>query len=192
MWLLAATFIHWLTHSPKKTCNKADQENSTSISADHPNIYIQSICQCDGLFWWVWHFPWSRNACGIYGSPWLYIPNNCMFFPHFGLLPFLLYDSAGTGTRICNTANTVYLSNVSSDPLFFSVAFYSPLNCWHFRMRRSSLCSVAFTLIQSHLCYYQPVSVGQSAAAASQCCSLMVQSGTAGWHAAALQADCAI
>lgn len=32
------------------------------------------MCQCDG----VWHFPGFRNACGIYSSLWLYIPNDCM------------------------------------------------------------------------------------------------------------------
>lgn len=81
----------------------------------------------------MWHFPWSRTACGIYWSMWLYIFLITACFSTFGLLPFLLYDSAGTGDRICNNTNIVYLSNISSDPLFFTVALSSPLTLWHFR-----------------------------------------------------------
>lgn len=101
--------------------------------------------QCDG----VWHFPWSRNACGIYSFHWLYIPNNCMLssvliYCHF-CWKQVLERGPVTSLRRCSC-------QISAMTLLFSsVALYSPLNCWHFGIRQPSLCTVSSMLLPASL-----------------------------------------
>lgn len=98
--------------------------------------------QCDG----VWHFPWSRNACGIYSSLWLYIPNNCMLsrilvYYHFCCITAQLQERGPVTSLTQCTCQTSAVTLV-----FSSMALYSPLNCWHFGIRQPSLCSVSSML----------------------------------------------
>ena len=113
--------------------------------------------QCDG----AGLFPWSRNACGIYSSLGQYIPNNCMLSHNFDLLPLLLLLLLSlVQERGPITTLTLCTCQHKQWPSGFTVALYSPLNCWHFRIRWSSLCCAAFTYTQSHPCCLQPVFIG--------------------------------
>lgn len=110
------------------------------------------FCQCAG----VWHFPWSRNACGIYWSLQLYIPNTCMPCRIFGyfLLPS---DDTAASESWSVTALTQCTCQASAVTLCFSQwLFNSPLTCWHFRWDRPFLflffffCSIVSASIHSH------------------------------------------
>lgn len=143
-----------------------------------PTGDIKFMRQCDG----VWHFPWSRNACGIYSSLWLYIPINCM------LSSVLVYChfrcTAGWGARTCNITHNVAVK-YPQWPFYFLPWLFTHLSTADISELDSPLCA------RFRPCCCWPVSLGPSVAAELQCCPLMAQLDTAVWHIAALWKDCA-
>lgn len=82
----------------------------------------------------MWHFPWSRNACGIYWSLWLYIPNNCMLFATFGLFAIFCCMTAQVQERGSVTTLTQCTCQTSAVTLYFSPWLFTHLSTlWHFR-----------------------------------------------------------
>lgn len=122
MWLLAAASLHWLKRTPK-TCSKPALGNSTSISAENlifilnssasvtecdsppgPDTHVEYIDLCDYIFQITACFPAFLVYC------------------HFCCMTAQVQERGSLTTLTQCTCQTS-----ASDPLFFSVALYSPL-----------------------------------------------------------------
>lgn len=130
MWLLATIHLHWLKDATLFWWIWLHLVLKTSLTTIY--LILDFFCQCAG----AWHFPWSRNACGIYWSLQLYIPNTCMPCRIFGY--FLLPSDDTTASESWSvTALTQCTCQASAVTLCFSQwLFNSPLTRWHFRWDR--------------------------------------------------------